>query len=92
MMCVCIYIYILYVYIHVKVNYAINRIYEKNFRSDLSTQKKPSPLANYLLPVTFCCYLFVLANFVRFLYDYFFYWAFLLISHSAFSLCTTFFH
>ena len=34
-------IYILYIHIHLKVNSAINRIYEKTFRSDLSTQKKP---------------------------------------------------
>ena len=26
-----------------KVNYAINRLYEKTFRSDLSTQKNPLP-------------------------------------------------
>ena len=54
------------IYIHIKLNYAINRIYDKNL-------KKPYPLTNYLLPVTFCCYLFVLANFARFFYDYFFY-------------------
>ena len=77
------------IYIHIKVNYAINRIYEKTFRSNLSTQKT-SPLTNYLLPVTFCCYLLELGNFVRFFHDYFFYWAFLLISHSALSLCKTF--
>ena len=47
-----IYIYILYIHIHIKVNYVINRIYEKTFRSDLSTQKKAAPLTNYLLPVT----------------------------------------
>ena len=57
---------------------------KKLHRSDLSTQKKLSPLTSYLLPVTFCCYLFALGNFVKFFYDYFFYWAFLLISHSAF--------
>ena len=33
--------YILYIHIHIKVNYVINIIYEKTFRSDLSTQKKP---------------------------------------------------
>ena len=56
----------MYIYTHIKLNYAINRIYDKNL-------KKPYPLTNYLLPVTFCCYLFVLANFARFFYDYFFY-------------------
>ena len=34
-----VYIYILYIHIHIKVNYAINKIYEKTFRPDLSTQK-----------------------------------------------------
>ena len=34
------YIYIIY-HIHIKVNYAINRIDEKIFKSDLSTQKQP---------------------------------------------------
>ena len=34
------YVYILYRHIHIKINYAVNRIYEKTFRSDLSTQKK----------------------------------------------------
>ena len=64
------YIYIYnYVYI-IEVNYAINRIHEKAFRSDLSTQiKKTSFLTNYLLRITFCCYLFVLGSFVTFFYD-----------------------
>ena len=36
-----------YVYI-IEVNYAINRIHEKAFRSDLPTPiKKTSPLTNY---------------------------------------------
>ena len=35
------YIIIIIIHIHIKVNYAINRIYEKTFRSDLSTQKTP---------------------------------------------------
>ena len=35
-----IYICIYIIYIHIKINYAVNRIYEKTFRSDLSTQKK----------------------------------------------------
>ena len=34
--------YVIYIHIHIKVNYAINRIYEKTFRSDLSTQKNLS--------------------------------------------------
>ena len=74
---------------HIKVNYAINRIYEKN-SDQTCLHKKTSPLTNYLLPVTFCCYLFVLGNFVRSFYNYFFYWAFFLIRHSAFSFCTIF--
>ena len=60
-------------------------LYEKTFRSDLSTQKKPLLWRiTYFQSVTFCCYLFIPLNFVRFFYEYFFYWAFLLISHSAF--------
>ena len=48
-----IYIYIyIYTYIHVimnylyiiEENYVINKIYEKTFRSDLSTQLKKTPL------------------------------------------------
>ena len=35
-------VYILYIHIHIKVNYIINRIYEKTFRSDLPTQKNLS--------------------------------------------------
>ena len=35
------YIYIYYIYIHIKVNCAIHRIYEKTFRLDLFTHKKP---------------------------------------------------
>ena len=51
----------------IEVNYAINRIHEIAFRSDLSTQiKKTSPLRNYLLRITFSCYLFVLGKFVSF--------------------------
>ena len=33
-----VYILHIFIYIVIKVNYAINRIYEKAFRSDLSTQ------------------------------------------------------
>ena len=82
-------IYILYIHKHIKVNYAINRIYEK-LLDQTCLHKKTSPLTNYFLPVTFCCYLFVLGNFDGFFYDYFFYWSFLLIGHIAFSLCTIF--
>ena len=42
----CMYMYI-FTYI-IKRNYAVNRIHEKAFRSDLPTQKKTSPLTNYL--------------------------------------------
>ena len=63
----------------------------KKLSDQASLHKKTSPLTNYLLPVTFCCHLFVLGNFDRFFYDYFFYWAFLLIIQSAFSLCTIFY-
>ena len=39
--CISIYIYMyICTYIHIKVNCAINRIHEKVFRSDLSTQIK----------------------------------------------------
>ena len=72
--CVCVCIYI-YIYI---------------FQTRLVYTKKTSPLANYLLSVTFYCYLFVHGNFDRFSYDYFFYWAFFLVSHGPFSLCTIF--
>ena len=43
-----IYIYIyIYTRMYMKLNYANNRIHEKAFRSDLSTQiKKLSPLTN----------------------------------------------
>ena len=91
------YIYILSIHIHIK------EIYVKTFRSDLPTQKKPllwqitlyqllfAVICSFLVTLfDFCCYLFVLGNFVRFFYDYLFYWAFLLISHSAFSLCNIF--
>ena len=45
----------------------INRIHEKAFGSDLSIQiQKTSSLTNYLLRITFSCYVFVLGNFVRF--------------------------
>ena len=80
------YIYlILYIHIHIKVNYAI---YETEFMKKLSDKtclhKKTlsfDELHTTILPVTFCCSLFVLGNFVRFFYDYrFFYWAFLLIT------------
>ena len=58
-----------YVYI-IEVNYAIKRIHEKAFRSDLSIQiKKTSLLTNYLLRITFYCYLFVFGSFVTFFYD-----------------------
>ena len=62
-----IYIYInniyIYIHIHIKVNYTVKRIHEKAFRSDLSTQiKNTSPLANYLLRITFFCYLLVLVT------------------------------
>ena len=66
------YIYI-YIYIYILKKITNNRIYEKVSRSDLSTQiNKTSPLTNYLLRITFSCYLFVLCNFVRFFYDFFF--------------------
>ena len=78
-----------YVYI-IEENYVINRIHEKSFRSDLSTQvKKDSPLTNYLLQIAFSFYLFVLGSFATF----FLRWpmmALLLIKLSAFSLCTIF--
>ena len=59
---VSIYIYIhTYIYYITEVNYAINRIHEKAFRSALSIQiKKTFPLTNYLLRITFSRYLFVL--------------------------------
>ena len=61
-------IYNIYVHINVKVDYGINRIHEKAFRSDLSAQiEKPSSLSNYILQNIFSCYLFVLGNFVTFL-------------------------
>ena len=46
------YILLIFIYIYyiTKVNYAINRTYEKVFTTDSSTQiKKLSPLTNYLL-------------------------------------------
>ena len=60
-------------YIPIKVNYAINRIHEKAFRSDLSTQIKNFHLTDYLLRIIFSCHLFVLSNFVRFFYDFCFF-------------------
>ena len=59
-------------------------------QSRLVYVKKASPLTNYLPTVTFCCYLLVLGNFIRFFHNYFFYWGFLLISRSTFQLCTIF--
>ena len=54
----------MYIYI-IEVNYAINKIYEKAFGSELSTQtKKTFPLTNFLLRITFSYYLFVLGSFV----------------------------
>ena len=51
----------------IEVNYAIIRIHEKDFRSDLSRQiKKTCLLTNFLLRITFSCYLFVLGSFVTF--------------------------
>ena len=47
----------LYIHIHVKANYAINRIYEKTFRSDLSTQKNLS--FDELLTTSYFLLLFV---------------------------------
>ena len=58
---ICIYVCV-YVYIHL---YTVNRIHEKDFRSDSSTQIN-FPLTNYLPRITFSCCLFVLGNFVRF--------------------------
>ena len=85
-----IYIYIYNYDYKIQVNYAINGIPEKAFRSDLSTQiKKTSPLTNYLLGITFSCYLFVLGSFVTFLL----WWpiiAFVLIIYSVLSFCTIF--
>ena len=55
-------------FVYIKVNYAINRIHEKAFTSDLSIEmKKTSPLMNYFLGITFFCYLSVHGSFVRFL-------------------------
>ena len=50
-------IYISYIHIHIKVNYAINRIYEKTFRSDLSAQKSLS--FDKLLTTSYLLLLFV---------------------------------
>ena len=85
-----IYIYIYNYDYKIQVNYAINGIPEKAFRSDLSTQiKKTSRLTNYLLGITFSCYLFVLGSFVTFLL----WWpiiAFVFIIYSVLSFCTIF--
>ena len=82
----------IYIYIYNMVNNAINRIdeNEKAFRLDLSRQiKNTSPFTNYFLRITFFCYLFLFRIFVRSAYDFFFHpSALVLISHSAFSLCT----
>ena len=67
-------IYILSIHIHIK------EIYVKTFRSDLATPKKPllwqitlyqllfAVICSFLVTLfDFCCYLFVLGNFVRFI-------------------------
>ena len=50
-------VYILYIHIHITINYAINRIYEKTFRSNLSTQKNLS--FDELLTTSYFLLLFV---------------------------------
>ena len=59
----------IYIYIYkmciIEVNYAINRIHEKAFRSDLSTQiKKSSSVGKHLLRISFPRYLFVPLSFI----------------------------
>ena len=49
----------------IEVNYIINRIHEKAFRSDLSTRiKKSSSVGKQLLRISFPRYLFVPLSFV----------------------------
>ena len=81
----------IYIRIYIKVNYAINRIHEKAFKSHLSTQiKRTSLLIIYyeLLFPLIHLYLVILLDFS--VIFWFFFWALGLISFSAFSLCTLF--
>ena len=56
-----IYIYIIYIYIYLLTDFM------KNFQIKLVyTNKKTFSLTNYLLRITFFCYLFVLGTFVTF--------------------------
>ena len=75
-----IYIHI-YTHTHIiKVNYAINRIHETAFSFQIRlvyTNKKTSPLTNYLLRITFSCYVLVFRFFLRF---FLVFWALVLIS------------
>ena len=48
--------YVLHIHIHIKVNYAIKNC----------LHKKTSPLTNYLLPITFCCYFSYLVTLIDF--------------------------
>ena len=65
-----IYIYYIYAYIYIKVNYTVNVIHEKALSNFSKQIKNASALTNYLLRITFSCYLFVLGGFVRFFYDF----------------------
>ena len=53
----CVQYIILYIHIHIKVNDAINRVYEKTFRSELSRQKNLS--FDELLTTSYFLLLFV---------------------------------
>ena len=53
----CVQYIILYIHIHINVNDAINRIYEKTFRSELSRQKNLS--FDELLTTSYFLLLFV---------------------------------
>ena len=64
-----IYIYILcnIIYIiYIEVNQAVNRIHEKLFQIRLVYTNEKTFLTNYLLRITFSCYLFILGSFVTF--------------------------
>ena len=81
-----VYILHIFIYIVIKVNYAINRIYEKAFRSDLSTQIEINSLwrVTYFELLFSVIYLY-LVTLLDFFYDFFlFFWVSMLIIHSAF--------
>ena len=72
-------------------NYVISRIHEKAFRLDLSIQiKRPLLWRITYYELVFPVIYLYLVGLLDFFYYFPFFWALLVISHSAFLLCTHF--